>query len=61
MSVDELKQRQGAVWGSGPFERIDPRLGERMLDLVCGKGRVAELAAGRGAAVEIDYQLAVRR
>ena len=22
MSVEELKQRQGAMWGSGPFERI---------------------------------------
>jgi len=66
MIVDELKQRQGAVWGSGPFERIaatipdvheqvverlEPRPGERLLDLACGTGAVAERAAERGAAV----------
>jgi SAM-dependent methyltransferase len=66
MRVEELKQRQGAIWGSGAFERIaatisdlheqvverlDPRPGERLLDLACGTGGVAELAARRGAFV----------
>jgi SAM-dependent methyltransferase len=66
MSVEELKQRQGAIWGSGPFERIaatipdvheqvvsrlNPAPGERVLDLACGTGAVAELAARRGAEV----------
>lgn len=50
MAREELKQRQAAVWGSGPFERIEaaiadmhrafveslsPRRGERLLDFGC--------------------------
>lgn len=66
MADDELKQRQGAMWGSAPYERVaesiadihelvierlDPRPGVRWLDLACGTGAVAERAAARGADV----------
>jgi ubiquinone/menaquinone biosynthesis C-methylase UbiE len=62
----ELKQRQAAVWSKGAFEEcavtladmhtaiveaIGPRPGQRWLDLACGAGHVAELAAGGGATV----------
>jgi len=62
----ELKQRQAAVWSKGRFEDIAvtladmhtamveavrPRAGERWLDLACGAGQLAELAAGAGATV----------
>jgi ubiquinone/menaquinone biosynthesis C-methylase UbiE len=62
----ELKQRQAAVWSKGRFEEIAvtladmhtamveavrPQPGERWLDLACGAGQLAELAAGAGAAV----------
>src|SRR5581483_1806511 len=62
----ELKQRQAAVWSKGRFEdcaltladmhaamveAIGPRPGQRWLDLACGAGNVAELAAGGGATV----------
>ena len=66
MAYEELKQRQSAMWGSGPYqrvtgtiadihervvERLDPRPGRRWLDLACGTGAVAERAAARGAEV----------
>ena len=66
MAYEELKHRQGAMWGSGPYERVtgtiadihelvierlDPRPGLRWLDLACGTGAVAERAAARGAGV----------
>ena len=66
MAHEELKQRQGAMWGSAPYERVagtiadihervverlDPRPGRRWLDLACGTGAVAEQAAARGADV----------
>jgi hypothetical protein len=51
---EELKQRHSVVWGSGrPYqgitetitdihraviERLDPRAGQRLLDLACGTG-----------------------
>jgi 2-polyprenyl-3-methyl-5-hydroxy-6-metoxy-1,4-benzoquinol methylase len=66
MAHQELKQRQSVMWGTGPYqrvtetladihervvERLDPRPGTRWLDLACGTGAVAELAAAGGATV----------
>lgn len=66
MAFEELKEKQGVMWGSGPFERIEetiadihplvveklaPKPGEKWLDLACGTGAVAELAARAGAQV----------
>jgi ubiquinone/menaquinone biosynthesis C-methylase UbiE len=62
----ELKQRQATVWSAGAFEEVadsihdmhvalvealDPQPGERWLDVGCGAGNLAELAAGGGARV----------
>ena len=62
----ELKQRQAAVWSAGAFEEVapsihdmhvalvealEPRRGERCLDVGCGAGNLAELLAGAGAQV----------
>jgi ubiquinone/menaquinone biosynthesis C-methylase UbiE len=62
----ELKRRQAIAWSAGRFEvvaeslrdmhqalvhMLGPRPGERWLDLGCGVGSVAELAAGAGAEV----------
>jgi SAM-dependent methyltransferase len=62
----ELKQRHAAMWSNGPFEDVadtiadmhaslvhalGPKPGERWLDLGCGAGHAAELAAGAGAQV----------
>jgi SAM-dependent methyltransferase len=61
-----LKQKQSAVWSAGAFEEVAPTIhdmhvalvealgvqpGERWLDVACGAGNVAELAAGAGASV----------
>jgi SAM-dependent methyltransferase len=66
MPFEELKQRHAVVWSSGPYqaitetipeinrvviERLDPQPGQRLLDLACGTGAVAELAAATGAEV----------
>jgi ubiquinone/menaquinone biosynthesis C-methylase UbiE len=66
MGFEELKQRQSVMWGNGPYQRItetiadihelviarlDPKPGERLLDLACGTGAVAERAARAGADV----------
>ena len=66
MPFEELKQRQSKVWGSGRFEliadkiadvhdlvveRLEPQPGERVLDLACGTGAVAERLARAGAQV----------
>jgi SAM-dependent methyltransferase len=66
MAFEELKQKHAVVWGSGPYqritetitdihqrvlERLDPPAGERMLDLACGTGAVAERAAAMGVEV----------
>lgn len=66
MPFEELKQRHAVVWGSGPYqgitetitdihqaviERLAPQPGQRLLDLACGTGAVAELAATTGAEV----------
>ena len=66
MAYEELKQRQSAMWGNGPYqritetlgdihelviERLDPQPGDRWLDLACGTGAIAERAASAGASV----------
>jgi SAM-dependent methyltransferase len=65
MAFEELKERQGVIWGSGPFEnyvwlaemhddlveRLDPQPGERWLDVATGTGEVAFRAAEAGAEV----------
>jgi SAM-dependent methyltransferase len=66
MAFEELKQRQGVVWGSGPFEvcaetiadvhqavveTVGAAGGKRWLDVACGTGGVTELAARGGAGV----------
>src|SRR5262245_4420510 len=66
MAFEELKQRQGIVWGSGPFELVAATIsdvhravveavgeagGKRWLDVACGTGGVAEIAARGGADV----------
>jgi SAM-dependent methyltransferase len=66
MAFEELKQRQSTMWGDGTYqnvtetlgdlqavviERLAPGPGKRWLDLACGTGAVAELAARAGAEV----------
>jgi SAM-dependent methyltransferase len=66
MAFEELKARQSQMWGSGPYhrvtetiadihelvvKRVPPRPGLRWLDVACGTGAVAELAAAAGANV----------
>jgi SAM-dependent methyltransferase len=66
MAYEELKQRQSVMWANGPYQRVtetltdihervietlDPQPGVKWLDLACGTGAVAELAAARGADV----------
>jgi SAM-dependent methyltransferase len=66
MPFEELKERHAVVWGSGPYQgitetitdiheaviaRLDPQPGQRLLDLACGTGAVAERAATTGADV----------
>ena len=61
-----LKQMQSAVWSAGAFEEVapsihdmhvalvealDPQPGEQWLDVGCGAGNLAELAAAAGAKV----------
>lgn len=64
--LSALTERHAQVWSNGPFEKVaefirdvhavlvdalHPEPGERWLDLACGSGAVAELAAGAGAQV----------
>ncbi|MCA1822566.1 MAG: class I SAM-dependent methyltransferase, partial [Pseudonocardia sp.] len=66
MDFEELKLRQSVMWGNGTYqnitetvagvhalviERLQPKPGIRWLDLACGTGAVAELAAKSGASV----------
>jgi ubiquinone/menaquinone biosynthesis C-methylase UbiE len=66
MAYQELKQRQSAMWGTGPYQRVTETItdihalvverlaagpGVRWLDLACGTGAVAERAADAGADV----------
>jgi 2-polyprenyl-3-methyl-5-hydroxy-6-metoxy-1,4-benzoquinol methylase len=75
MPFEELKQRQSVVWGSGPYQgitetvadvhqdvvqRLDPKSGQRFLDLATGTGAVAELAAATGADIlGVDFSPAL--
>jgi ubiquinone/menaquinone biosynthesis C-methylase UbiE len=66
MAFEELKAKQSVVWGSGPYERIsehlrvahdhllrevEPRAGERWLDVATGTGEIAVRTAEGGATV----------
>jgi SAM-dependent methyltransferase len=66
MAFQELKAKQGVMWGNGPYARISehlkiahdhlfravpPRAGERWLDVATGTGEVARPAARGGAQV----------
>jgi 2-polyprenyl-3-methyl-5-hydroxy-6-metoxy-1,4-benzoquinol methylase len=66
MAFEELKVRQGAVWGSAPFENVagsladvhegiveamQPAEGKRWLEVACGTGELATVGARRGASV----------
>jgi 2-polyprenyl-3-methyl-5-hydroxy-6-metoxy-1,4-benzoquinol methylase len=66
MTFEELKSKQSAMWGNGPYQnitetltdlhelvidRLAPAEGVTWLDLACGTGAMAELAAKRGADV----------
>ena len=66
MAFEELKSKQSAMWGNGPYQnitetltdlhelvidRLAPAEGVTWLDLACGTGAMAELAAKRGADV----------
>ena len=66
MAFEELKTKHSVVWGSGPYERIsehlriahdhllraiEPREGERWLDVATGTGEIAVRAAAGGANV----------
>jgi SAM-dependent methyltransferase len=71
MAFEALKERQSFVWGNAPFEEISntiadvhrgvvdaagPAEGKRWLDIACGTGDLAELAAAEGAdVVGIDF------
>lgn len=66
MANEALKERQSVMWGKAPFvsiaetiadvhravaDAMDAKPGERVLDLGCGTGGVAELLAATGADV----------
>jgi len=66
MAFEELKQRQAKMWSAGPFENVaneianlhehlvralDPKPGEKWLDVATGTGGVAARAARAGADV----------
>jgi SAM-dependent methyltransferase len=66
MAFEELKKKQSAVWGNGPYQRItetiadlqdravealDPQPGDKWLDLACGTGATSERACAAGATV----------
>ena len=66
MAYEQLKQKQSVMWGNGAYQRVTetladihelvidrlgPAPGQQWLDLACGTGAVAELAAARGATV----------
>jgi SAM-dependent methyltransferase len=66
LPFEELKKRHAVVWSSGPYQGItetitdihraviewlDPQPSQKLLDLACGTGAVAELASAAGAEV----------
>jgi 2-polyprenyl-3-methyl-5-hydroxy-6-metoxy-1,4-benzoquinol methylase len=66
VAYEELKQRQSVMWGTGTYqlvtetladiheavvEALAPAPGDRLLDLACGTGAIAERAASAGARV----------
>jgi SAM-dependent methyltransferase len=66
LAFEELKEKQRVMWGAGPFERVEPNLGdmhaavieraapqpgERLLDIGCGTGGAAFLGCESGADV----------
>jgi len=66
MAFEELKEKQSVMWGNGPYQRVsdhlaiahdhlmrvvEPRSGERWLDLATGTGEIAIRAAKGGAEV----------
>jgi len=66
MAFEELKKSQSAMWGSGPFEKIEtsiadmhtsvaeaagPHRDRAWLDIGCGTGGVSMIAAASGARV----------
>jgi len=66
MAFEELKKKQSAMWGNGPYQRItetigdlqdravealDPQPGDKWLDLACGTGATSERACAAGATV----------
>jgi SAM-dependent methyltransferase len=66
MAFEELKKKQSAMWGNGPYQRItetiadlqdravealDPQPGDNWLDLACGTGATSERACAAGATV----------
>jgi ubiquinone/menaquinone biosynthesis C-methylase UbiE len=71
MAFEALKERQSFVWGNAPFEEVadtiadihrivvdalQPAEGMRWLDVACGTGDLAELAAAAGADVSgVDF------
>jgi SAM-dependent methyltransferase len=71
MPFEELKERQAGAWSAGPYQgitetiadlqgevisRLGPEPGQRFLDLACGTGATAELAAAAGAeVVGVDF------
>jgi ubiquinone/menaquinone biosynthesis C-methylase UbiE len=71
MAFEQLKERQSFAWGNGPFEEIadtiadihrvvvdalQPGDGKRWLDVACGTGDLAMLAAASGAdVVGVDF------
>jgi ubiquinone/menaquinone biosynthesis C-methylase UbiE len=71
MAFEQLKERQAFVWGSGPFEQVADTIadihrvvvdalvsseGELWLDVACGTGDLAMVAASAGAdVVGVDF------
>jgi SAM-dependent methyltransferase len=71
LAFEELKEKQAGAWSAGPYQgitetitdlqgetidRLELEAGQRFLDLACGTGATAELAARAGAdVVGVDF------